>query len=98
MSEMFLAYRGQRLEISEPFDLALRQAKPWIDAHEVYESIDLWLIAHPKRRGTMRFVVGWINRISKPKRLMEAEVGKGPSDYAQVHVREAIRERESKRK
>lgn len=75
MSELFLAFRGKNLEISESFDQVVAQGRPWLDRQEVYASIDLWLETHRRRKGTLRFVVGWINRIPKPN----VYAGRGPT-------------------
>ena len=35
--------------------------------------MDAWLLAHPGRQKTKRFVVGWLNKIEKPLMLQQSK-------------------------
>jgi uncharacterized protein YdaU (DUF1376 family) len=57
----------------EAFLLSLKEKFTWIDFDSAMVRMDAWLLAHPGRKKTRKFIVNWLNRIDKP---MEVQDGK----------------------
>lgn len=50
----------------EAFLNSLKEKFTWIDFEQVMIKIDAWILAHPGRKKTRRFVVNWLNKIERP--------------------------------
>ena len=74
----------------EEFLISLKEKFTWIDFDQVMIKIDAWLLAHPHRKKTRRFIVNWLNKIEKP---MEVKDGKD-GILEKFRQRVATRERE----
>lgn len=53
----------------EEFLLSLKEKFTWIDFDSVMVKMDAWLLAHPDRNKTRRFIVSWLNKIEKPMEI-----------------------------
>lgn len=51
---------------TEEFIEDLRRIYDYIDIDTELKRIDAWLLTHPDRKKTRRFVTNWLNRIEKP--------------------------------
>ena len=66
--------RNGELTVKRPLDkltddeflLSLKEKFTWIDFDQVMVKMDAWLLAHPDRKKTRRFIVNWLNKIEKP--------------------------------
>jgi len=74
----------------EEFLISLKEKFTWVDFDQVMVKIDAWLLAHPHRKKTRRFIVNWLNKIEKP---MEVKDGKD-GILEKFRQRVATRERE----
>jgi hypothetical protein len=59
-SEMFTAFDGIHLQVSEDQYLKFARDYPNVTVMQELRFMDLWLTAHPKRRGTIRFINNWL--------------------------------------
>jgi len=50
----------------EEFLQVLRLRYTWLDFDREMAKMDAWLLAHPGRMKTRRFIVNWLNKIEKP--------------------------------
>jgi hypothetical protein len=50
----------------EEFLLSLKEKFTWVDFDSVMVKMDAWLLAHPERHKTRKFIVNWLNKIEKP--------------------------------
>jgi phage replication O-like protein O len=73
----------------EQFLSSLKEKFTWIDFDAVMVRMDAWLLAHPDRKKTRRFIVNWLNKIEKP---MEVQYGTTGSDMDPVEKIRKIRE------
>jgi hypothetical protein len=58
--EMFLAFDGKHLRVGEVERLVFQAIYPHVDILQECRFMDEWLEAHPKRRGTRRFIQNWL--------------------------------------
>jgi hypothetical protein len=47
----------------------LKEKFTWVDFDQAIVKMDAWLLAHPGRKKTRRFIVNWLNKIDKPMNL-----------------------------
>ena len=57
----------------EEFLLSLKEKFTWVDFDQVMVKMDAWLLAHPARKKTRRFIVNWLNKIEKPIEVKNAK-------------------------
>ena len=57
----------------EEFLLSLKEKFTWVDFDQVMIKMDAWLLAHPARKKTRRFIVNWLNKIEKPIEVKNAK-------------------------
>jgi phage replication O-like protein O len=50
----------------EEFLNSLKAIYPWIDIDAELSKMKSWLLAHPRRSLTRRFITAWLNRVEKP--------------------------------
>lgn len=50
----------------EEFLSFLKEKFTWVDFDAAMVKMDAWLLAHPGRKKTRRFIVNWLNKIEKP--------------------------------
>ena len=60
MSELFLAFDGKHLQVSEAEYVHFGELYPHLDIMQELRFIDEWLYAHPRRRGSLRFIKNWL--------------------------------------
>ena len=53
----------------DEFLTSLKEKFTWIDFDQAMVRMDAWLLAHPNRKKTRRFIVGWLNKIDKPMKV-----------------------------
>lgn len=52
-----------------PNDLFLEKIRKnydWVDMDTEFKKMDTWLLAHPGRQKTQRFIVNWLNKVDRP--------------------------------
>jgi hypothetical protein len=57
----------------EDFLSSLKEKFTWVDFETVMVKMDAWLLAHPGRKKTRRFIVNWLNKIEKPIGIEQAK-------------------------
>lgn len=98
MTDLFIAFRGKHLVVSEAMDKHIRATFPGCDVVEQYLLADLWLEANPSRRwrNQMRGLAQWLTKHLRhaPKVAAEVRVGTAPKaeDYG-VTLRPEVVER-----
>jgi hypothetical protein len=53
----------------EEFLFSLKEKFTWVDFDSVMVKMDAWLLAHPERHKTRKFIVNWLNKIEKPMQV-----------------------------
>jgi hypothetical protein len=96
MSELWLTFKGKRLEVSDGQHNRYSQTFPHVELLSEYLIMDLWLEAHPKRRGTHRFCMNWLAGEQRKaiERRKEAMVGANPFTNVRVKPEALTRIRE----
>jgi hypothetical protein len=60
--------------LAETDFLATLKAKfTWLNFDQEMIKIDAWLLAHPGRKKTHRFIVNWLNKIEKPMEIVSQD-------------------------
>lgn len=80
MGELFRAFAGRWLTISEGFDHYLRQRFPELELQAEYRHMDAWCEANPHRKPRKnwpRFVVTWLIKEAKAKPVVGTEIRTG---------------------
>jgi phage replication O-like protein O len=76
----------------EQFLLSLKEKFIWIDFDLVMTKMDAWLLAHPSRKKTRRFIVNWLNKIEKPLEILRPVFEKPKMTDGPSWIGEAIKE------
>lgn len=45
---------------------SLKKTYAWVDTETELKKIDGWILAHPGRKKTRRFIINWFNKVEKP--------------------------------
>jgi hypothetical protein len=62
----------------EDFLSSLKEKFTWVDFETVMVKMDAWLLAHPGRKKTRRFIVNWLNKIEKPVEIEQTKKKPNP--------------------
>jgi hypothetical protein len=65
-----------RVYTEDKFIPSLKTLYPHIDITTEMRKIDGWLLAHPNRKKTRRFVINWLNRVEVPMTINQTPKGK----------------------
>jgi len=75
----------------EDFLKSLKEKFTWVDFDSTMIKIDAWLLAHPERKKTRRFIVAWLNKIEKPISIKQTNpIPQKESRQEQSWLKEAI--------
>ena len=69
----------------DEFLSSLKEKFTWIDFDTVMIKMDAWLLVHPDRKKTRRFIVGWLNKMDRPVEMAE----KPPTDEIKRRIWES---------
>jgi hypothetical protein len=72
----------------EEFLFSLKEKFTWVDFDAVMVKMDAWLLAHPGRKKTRRFIVNWLNQIEKPIEIEQTKKKANPILIKDEHTGE----------
>ena len=67
---------------------SLKEKFTWVDFEMVMVKMDAWLLAHPGRKKTRRFIVNWLNKIEKPIEIEQPKKKPNPILIKNGHMGE----------
>jgi hypothetical protein len=84
---LFSAYRGRCIEVSEEIHHVLAELFPEVDRYSAYREADSWLYTRPRRqwpKNTERFLINWFKkekRFAARNEGIEAELRVGEYNW-----------------
>jgi hypothetical protein len=94
---LFNAYVGKHFTVSSEDDARWAEAYPLVNREMEYMFIECWLAEHQNRRGTVRFVSGWLKKAQRDYLAYSKEARVGSFDPGPVRIKAAALERIRKR-